>query len=196
MTFECSRCNSGQMVTCRLQIVSETKSMSSKSVFAASLGLALLIVGCSTPIPPGAERGPNGTMAYDVLIEASSPGAQIEANGAIIGNSPIHLKIYGDPDGTFHDFGSYNYVIRALPVTTNQFAQVRVFNTGHMMSGEDVIPPRIYFDMNQQPQPTYAPVPVYPYPVYEPAPYYGPSFRFYFGGPGYHGGGGHYHHRW
>jgi hypothetical protein len=167
--------------------------MSAKLVFAVSLGLALFLVGCTTPIPPGAERGPSGTMAYDVLIEASQPGARIEVNGADIGQTPVHLKVYGDPDGTFHDFGSYNYVIRALPLATNQFAQVRVFRTGHMMAGEDVIPPKVYFDMNQ-PQPTYVPVPVYPYPAYDygPEPYYGPSFRFYLGGPRFYG---HHHYR-
>ncbi len=167
--------------------------MSAKFVFAVSAVLALFLVGCGTPIPPGAERGPNGTMAYDVLIEASEPGARIEVNGSVIGQTPVHLKIYGDPDGTFHDFGSYNYVVRALPLTTNQFSQVHVFRTGHMMSGEDVIPPKITFDMTQ-PQPTYVPVPVYPYPAYDyygPAPYYGPEFRFYFGGRGYH-----HHRRW
>ena len=168
--------------------------MSAKSVFAASLGLALLLlVGCGTPIPPGAERGPDGTMAYDVLIEASAPGARVEVNGSIIGNTPIHLKVFGDPDGTFHDFGSYNYIVKAMPLATNQFTQVRVFQTGHMMAGEDVIPPKIYFDMTL-PQPTYVPVPAYPYPAYEPYPYYyGPSFRLYFGGPGYYH---HHHHGW
>ncbi len=163
-----------------------------KLLVAVTAGLLTLIVGCTTPLPPGAEPGPNGTMAYDVLIEASAPGARIEANGADIGPAPVHLKIYGDRDGTFHDFGSYNYVIRALPVATNQFAQVRVFHTGHMMDREDVIPSRIYFDMNQQP-PVYVPVPVYPYPAYDYGPpYYGPEFRVYLGGPRYY----HHHRRW
>ncbi|MDB6023937.1 MAG: hypothetical protein JWM68_160 [Verrucomicrobiales bacterium] len=171
--------------------------MSTKSVFAAGLGLALFLVGCATPLPPGAERGPDGTMAYDILIEASPPGARIEANGSSHGNAPVHLKMYGDRDGTFHDFGSYNYVIRALPLTTNQFTQTRVFRTGHMLAGEDTIPSHIYFDMTQ-PQPTYVPVPVYPYPAYDygPAPYYGPSMRFYFGGGGYRGGYYRHHGRW
>src|SRR5947208_13851278 len=100
-------------------------------LFVGLPGLALILAGCST-VPPGAERGPNGTMAYDVLIEASEPGAQIEANGQMIGNAPVHLKIFGDPDGTFHDFGSYYYVVRALPLATNQYPQVRMFRTGHL----------------------------------------------------------------
>src|SRR5258706_8046413 len=107
---------------------------------AASLAAAVLLAGCATPIPPGAERGPHGTIAYDVLVEASAPGARIEANGQDVGNTPAHLKIFGDPDGTFHDFGSYFYVVRVLPLTTNQFAQTRVFQTGHMLSPEDRIP--------------------------------------------------------
>lgn len=151
------------------------------------------MVGCSTPLPPGTERGPNGTIAYDVLIEASAPGAKIEANGEIIGNAPLHLKIFGDRDGTFHDFGAYTYEIRALPVTTNQFTQTRIFRTGHLLTPEDRIPQRIYFDMNQQ-TPAYTPPPpsyYYGPPVYYAPPpyYYGPSFRFDIG-PRFH----HYRH--
>jgi len=132
-------------------------------------------------------------MAYDVLIEASLPGARIQANGEDVGETPVHLKIFGDPDGTFHDFGSYYYIVKALPLTTNQFVQTRVFHTGHMLSPEDHIPQRIYFDLNQRPAepppygyPGYGP-PVYygPAPYYYGPPYYGPEFRFYYG-PGFH----------
>jgi hypothetical protein len=157
------------------------------AVSAALLGLT----GCQTPLPPGAERGPDGTMAYDVLIEASPPGAKIEANGEIVGETPVTLKIFGDKDGTFHDFGSDFYVIRALSVSTNQYPQVRMFGTGRWFGPEDRIPQHIYFDMNQR-QPDYPPgAVIYPYaypgPYYYPAPYYyyGPSFGFYYG-PRYH----------
>lgn len=159
------------------------------AILAAAAGV---FTGCET-IPPGAERGPHGTMAYDVLIEASEPGARIEANGEVIGNTPIHLKIFGDPDGTFHDFGSYYYIIRALPVVTNQFLQTRVFRTGRNFTPEDMVPKHIYFDMNQNspPPPMEYPAPpyYYPGPYYYGPPYYpyyyGPSFRFYWG-PGWH----------
>src|SRR5438477_9378915 len=104
--------------------------MTKALICAAGLAAFLLLAGCDT-IPPGAERGPHGTMAYDVLVEASPPGARIEANGQDIGNTPVHLKIFGDPDGTFHDFGSPFYVVKALPLTTNQFPQTRYFGTGH-----------------------------------------------------------------
>jgi len=156
-------------------------------------GLALvggLLAGCES-VPPGVERGPHGTIAYDVLVDASPPGAQIVANGANIGHTPIHLKIFGDKDGTFHDFGSYYYIVQALPLATNQFAQVRYFGTGRWFSREDHIPQRIDFDMNQPPPPYPAyPAPGYEYPYpppayYGPPVYYGPAFRFYFG-PGYH----------
>lgn len=159
------------------------------------LATLLCVTGCQTTLPPGAERGPQGTMAYDVLIEASAPGAKIEANGEIIGDAPLHLKIFGDTDGTFHDFGSDFYLIRALPLTTNQYAQVRTFGTGHWFGPEDRIPERIYFDMNQR-APEYppgAPGYAYPYPYpyyYGPPPYYyGPSVYFY-NRPYYH----YYHH--
>ena len=162
-----------------------------KWTLAASVAAALVLVGCDT-IPPGAERGPHNTMAYNVLVEASDPGARIEVNGQDVGAAPVHIKIFGDPDGTFHDFGSYYYVVKALPLTTNQFPQVRVFRTGHLLTPEDHIPAKITFDMNQPPPyppngPAYPP-PAYgaPYPYYGPY-YYGPSVRFYYG-PGYYHG--------
>lgn len=155
---------------------------------------ALIFVGCSTPLPPGAERGPHNTMAYLVRVDASPPGARIEVNGEDVGPGPVQVKIFGDPDGTFHDFGSDYYIIRALPVTTNQFAQTRTFHTGRMFGPEDRIPDRIYFDMNQPQQAP--PVPYGPSMYYAPPPmfyhspyYYGP--RFYF-----HHGHGFRHRRW
>jgi hypothetical protein len=158
-------------------------------VFGATV--ATLFSGCeTTPLPPGTEQGPHKTIAYRVRIEASEPGARIEVNGEMTANTPMDLKIFGDRDGTFHDFGSYVYVIRALPLTTNQYAQSRVFGTGRGFTHEDKIPDKIYFDMNQ-PEPAYGPPGgpypypypgyYYPHPYYGPYPYYGPSVRFYYG---------------
>jgi hypothetical protein len=162
--------------------------MKTKLILSLSAGVAALVAGCATPLPPGAERGPHNTMAYDVLVEASEPGARIEANGAYIGDSPVHLKIFGDPDGTFHDFGSYYYVVRAMPMNTNQFPQARYFMTGHMMSPEDRVPQKIYFDMNHPPAQANAPYGppgyAYPPPAYYygyPYPYYGPGVNVYVG---------------
>jgi len=157
----------------------------------AGLAAGLLLVGCQS-IPPGAERGPHRTMAYDVLVEASPPGARIEVNGQDVGDAPVHIKIFGDPDGTFHDFGSFYYVVKAFPASTNQFSQTKLFRTGHLLTPEDRIPSRIYFDMNRPSQypPNYAPE-NYPPPAYYygPPAYYGPDVHFYIG-PGY------YHRHW
>jgi hypothetical protein len=173
--------------------------MTDKWMFGAILVLLFCVTGCETvPPPAGVERGPHNTIAYEVVVDASSPGARIEANGQVLGQTPLRLKIFGDKDGTFHDFGSEVYVVRALSLTTNQYSQVRVFGTGHWFGPEDRIPQQIYFDMNQAP-PQYGPGPpgYYPYPAYPPPPYYypppyyGPSFRFYLGSPyPYH----YYHH--
>jgi hypothetical protein len=152
------------------------------------VGLAAVafLAGCATPLPPGAEPGPDHTMAYDVLIEATDPGARIQANGQDVGPAPVHIKIFGDPDGTFHDFGSFYYIVQALPIATNQFPQAHYFRTGHLMMGEDHIPRRILFDMNRPPAqpvaPYGSPAYGYPHPYYYGAPYYyGPQFDFYVG---------------
>lgn len=155
--------------------------MSGTSFFLTSSLAALLLAGCSTPLPPGAEPGPDGTMAYSVLVEATEPGARIEVNGDYIGETPTQLKVFGDRDGTFHDFGSPVFTIRALPLSTNQYPQTRIFQTGHMFGPQDQIPGRIFFDMNQ-PAPVYVPVPVYISP--EPSFSYGTSFYY---GPRYRG---------
>ena len=117
-------------------------------ILTASAGAAIFLVGCQS-VPPGVERGPHGTIAYDVLIEASPPGARIEANGEMLGSAPLHLKIFGDKNGTFHDFGSPYYVIRGLPVATNQFVQTRLFRTRHHDRPEDYIPRHIDFDISR-----------------------------------------------
>jgi hypothetical protein len=164
--------------------------MNSKFVLASCAVFAAVFTGCET-IPPGAERGPHGTMAYNVLVESSEPGVRIEANGEVVGNTPLTLKIFGDPDGTFHDFGSYEFVVQAFPLHTNQFVQTRVFHTGRSFTPEDRIPQRIFFDMNQPPQaypPNYG-GPGYPvYPAYPPGYYYGP--RIFIGPPRF------YHRHW
>jgi hypothetical protein len=173
--------------------------MRTKLFLAAGLAAVALIVGCESPLPPGVERGPHNTIAYDVLVEASAPGARIEADGNHLGNTPCHIKIFGDQDGTFHDFGSYTYIVRAFPLATNQFRQIRVFGTGKGFQREDRIPQRIYFDMNQPPPgppnyPGYMQGYPYPYPDYYygypyyygwPYYYWGPGVRFYYG-PHYH----------
>jgi hypothetical protein len=123
-----------------------------KIAFVSGVVLLVLVgTGCSTNIavPRDAERGPDGTIAYHVLIESSEPGVRIEANNDYIGNTPVTLKIFADPDGTFHNFGSPEYVIRALPVKPGQYPQAKVFRTGKWFAPEDMVPKRIFFDMSQ-----------------------------------------------
>lgn len=158
---------------------------------AAAATAAIFVTGCQT-IPPGAERGPNNTMAYTILIEATEPGARIEANGEFMGNTPLNLKVFGDPDGTFHDFGSFYFSIKAMPIASNHFAQARFFRTGRGMTPEDRIPQRIFFDMTQKtpeyqlsgPPPAYYQAPGY----FGPPPYfYGPGVQMHFGPQFHHG---------
>lgn len=177
------------MVVNRFPLGHDYIEMKATMLFLAGAALVGFLSGCES-VPPGVEQGPHGTIAYDVQIESFPAGARIEANGQVVGTAPLHLKIFGDKDGTFHDFGSYYYVIRALPAATNQFLQTRVFRTGHLFTPEDHIPQRVDFDMSQ-PNPYPAGATGYEYPAYPPPvyyygpPVYAPGVQFYFG-PRYH----------
>jgi hypothetical protein len=142
---------------------------------------ALLLSGCVSP-PPGAERGPHGTIAYYIQVQASPPGAHIEVNGWAAGDAPVRLKLFGDLSGRFHDYGPSYFVVRALPVATNQFVQMRLFRAGPAFGVKDRIPEKIEFDMNQPTPygPTLPGPPAYVYP-YPPPVYYYPPPPYYYG---------------
>jgi hypothetical protein len=110
------------------------------------LSLLVLAGGCATPANPNAERGPDGTIAYNVPVESSEPGARIEVNGESVGVTPMTLKIFGDTDGTFHNFGSYEFIVRAYPPGAGRPSASKVYKTGALMAAEDKIPAKIYFD--------------------------------------------------
>jgi hypothetical protein len=115
---------------------------------ASFLILALGLSGCATN--GGREKGPAGTIAYFIHVESSEPGARVEVNENSIGVTPIDIKVFGDRDGTFHNFGSQDYVIRVFPVREGQSIQTKVFRTGNWFSQEDPIPTRLFFDLNQK----------------------------------------------
>ena len=156
--------------------------MKNKVVLGLISAVLLGVAGCQTT-PPDPNAGPHGTIPYDVLIEATPPGARIEADGKILGETPLHITIFGDKDGTFHDFGSDYYIVRALPLATNQYPQMAMYGTGRWFGPEDKIPQQIFFDMNRPPPQVVPGPPVYMYPppyyYYPPPYYYGP--RFYYG---------------
>jgi len=111
--------------------------------------------GCATKDPritkTKPEKGPQGTVAYLVKVEASEPGVKIEADGDFVGTIPLTLKIFGDKDGTFHNFGRSQYVVRAIPNRSGQLTQTKIFGTGGWFSQEDRIPSTIYFEMSLVP---------------------------------------------
>jgi len=120
----------------------------------AAIGFVLLALtisigpGCDTPSKAGRERGPGGTVAYEVQIESSEPGARVEANGDYVGKTPMTLRIFGDRDGTFHNFGKFDYVIKVYPVRPGQSVQTKTFGTGGWFRPEDRVPGRLYFDLD------------------------------------------------
>lgn len=107
--------------------------------------VAGLAAGCATD-PPGTEHGPDNTIAYSVPVEASEPNTKIEVNYQPAGIAPLTIKIFGDRDGTFHNFGSDEFTVRAYPSNTSQFPQTKIFKTGAMGVQDDKIPQKIYFD--------------------------------------------------
>jgi len=114
------------------------------------LGLAgiALVVGCALP-PTGLERGRDGTIAYHVEVDASEPGARVEVNEDYVGTTPVKVRIWGDPDGTFHNFGSSEFVIRVFPAGDGH-VQTKVFRTGGWFAQEDRVPSRLFFDLRQK----------------------------------------------
>ena len=114
---------------------------------------ALIVTGCATTDGQKPEKGPGGTIAYLVEIESSESGARVEANNEEVGKTPMTLKIFGDKDGTFHNFGSYHYTITAYPVMAGQQSQTKDFRTGGWFTAEDKIPKKLFFDFGRVPEP-------------------------------------------
>jgi hypothetical protein len=121
--------------------------MSQRLLRLIAISFVAFVTGC---VSPNREKGPQGTIANYVSIEASDPDVRIEVNEDYIGKAPLTLKVWGDDDGTFHNFGSSDYVIKAIPANTNLFVQTKVFRTGGWFSQEDRIPKALYFDMKQK----------------------------------------------
>jgi hypothetical protein len=119
-----------------------------KSLFWSAIALTACL-GCASGGGFHAESGPGGTIAYMVKIESSEPGARVEVNDDFVGRTPVDVKIFGDRDGTFHNFGSSDFVIRVFPVKEGQHMQSKVFRTGGWFAQEDRIPTRLFFDLNQ-----------------------------------------------
>ncbi|MCX8154979.1 MAG: PEGA domain-containing protein [Verrucomicrobiae bacterium] len=118
------------------------------------LGGLLALAGCATSKSTAQkpERGPDGTIAYLVEVESSEPGARIEVNNEYVGKAPCTIKIFGDKDGTFHNFGSYHFRITAYPVRAGQQPQTKEFRTGGWFTEEDRIPRKIFFDFGPVPE--------------------------------------------
>jgi hypothetical protein len=110
------------------------------------LSCALFIIGCSST--PTDDKGVEGTKAFYIHVQASREGISIETNNVFAGKAPLTLKLFGDKDGTFHNFGASQYVVRALPESTNHFIPTQAFNTGTKSSPGDRIPGLIFFDMD------------------------------------------------
>jgi hypothetical protein len=117
-------------------------------VYLLLLPTFILLAGCATqPANPTAskEPGPDGTITYYVPVDSSEPGARIQVNGEFMGVTPMTLKIFADRDGTFHNFGSYDFIIRAYPPGEGRKSMSKVYHTGALMAQEDRVPEKIFF---------------------------------------------------
>lgn len=110
--------------------------------------VAILLAGCATTDSPNVEKGPQGTIAYYVPIESNLPGTKIEVNYNVIGVAPVTTKIFGDRDGTFHNFGSDEFVVRAYPADTSYYPKTQIFKTGAFSIKDDMIPKKITFNFD------------------------------------------------
>lgn len=111
----------------------------------------VLALGCASD-GPKVEKGPGDTIAYYIHVEASAAGSKIEVNGDYVGDSPIDVKVFGDRDGTFHSFGnSSRFSITANPVHNGQTVQTKTWGTGGWFQHEDMIPKRVYFNLDLEP---------------------------------------------
>ena len=119
--------------------------MTMKQTLTLMMFAVFVLAGCTTD-GQKPEKGKEGTIAYLVEVESSDPGARVEVNNEYVGKTPMSLKIFGDRDGTFHNFGSYHYTITAYPVRPGQQPQTKDFRTGGWFTAEDRIPKKIYFD--------------------------------------------------
>jgi hypothetical protein len=108
--------------------------------------LATGLLSCSST--PKADKGPESTKAFYVQVQASREGVSIETNNVFAGKAPFVLRLMGDQDGTFHNFGAPEYVVRAVPETTNAFIPTQAFKTGDKSSPGDRIPGLIFLDMS------------------------------------------------
>jgi len=118
-----------------------------------ALGVAAVVSGCFSPdaAGPAVERGSDGSIAYQVPVDSSEPGAKVEVNSKAVGVTPLTIKIFGDRDGTFHNFGSDEFVVRGYPSRPEQFPQTKIFKTGAFGIRDDKIPEKIYFDFGPIP---------------------------------------------
>jgi hypothetical protein len=110
--------------------------------------MVLLVAGCAGPSGLRPEKGLDGTIGYSVRIESSEPGARVEVNEDTVGRTPLDLRVWGDRDGTFHNFGSSDFVIRVYPVQEGQSVQTKSFRTGGWFGQEDRVPKTLFFDLN------------------------------------------------
>jgi hypothetical protein len=122
----------------------------------AAMVTAILLAGCAGGSGVKPEKGPDGTVAYYVRIESSEAGARVEVNDDTVGKTPMDLRVWGDRDGTFHNFGSSDFIIRVYPMSEGQGVQTKAFRTGGWFGQEDRVPKNLYFDLSQKSQPGFS----------------------------------------
>ncbi|KHE92890.1 MAG: PEGA domain-containing protein [Candidatus Scalindua rubra] len=84
-----------------------------------------------------------------VEIISNPLGANIEVNNDYIGKTPCTVSLPANYKGEF----TRDTIVQALPVIGGQYSQQKSFIGGydHDYIVNDVIPKRIFFDMNLQP---------------------------------------------
>lgn len=119
-------------------------------IFSLTMSAAFILTGCAST-GPQVEKGPGGTIAYSVAVDSNPQGARVEANNEFVGKTPFTLKIFGDKDGTFHNFGRYTYTVTGYSPVSGQAPQSKQYKCGGWFTAEDMIPKQIFFEFGAVP---------------------------------------------
>jgi hypothetical protein len=102
----------------------------------------VLLAGCAAEEPGTAPLEASHTMTFTTRVTSEPPGARIELDDEIIGETPLEIEweVYSaDQNLLFKE----DHVVRALPTGLGRYTKKRTFSKG------TAAPKTIFFDMKK-----------------------------------------------